>query len=297
MKKIKLETQLGQSNLDDFFNEFQIIIAQLNKIIEAKNGKKNAISISKVGLDIKMSCKKTNKSNGMFLDVTIKPTQEYDERLEWVAQFVFNACRNNGCSDSVRLYGAKERGHTMGFEFTIEKQDYNCILWERPEVVYIIMRHAEANESGHDLTEKGYQQAIEVANKIKQLFPEEQAWAQNSSISLPRSVLRLTVTASTVGSVLSKSIDDFDVERHDWLSLNALNNETSIPFGANVLSQNVNFKYQFVFTHWDVAQRAFPTLIKYLKLKEDLTNYKLGLAECIVMHPGGEVTKLLPNTK
>ena len=297
MERIKLETQLRKSNLDDFFNEFRIVIAQLNKIIEAKNGKKDAISISKVGLDIKMSYKKTNNSNGMFLDVTIKPTQEYDERLEWVAQFVFNACRDNNCYDLIRVYGAKERGHTMGFEFSIEKQDYNCILWERPEVVYIIMRHAEPTEEGHNLTKKGHQQAIEIANKIKQLFPEEQAWAKNSSIRLPRSVLRLTVTASAVGSVLSNSIDDFDVQRRDWLSLNALNNETSISFGAHVMSQSVDFKYQFIFTHWDVAQKAFPTLIKDLKLKEDLTNYKLGLAECIVMYPEGKVTKLLPDTK
>jgi hypothetical protein len=298
MKKIiNIETQLGQANLDDFFKRFQPVIAQLNKIIETKNGKKDVLSISQAGSNIKLSYKKTEKSNGMFLDVTIKPTQEFDERLEWVIQSVFNACCDNDCYDLVRVYGAKERGHTMGFEFSIENQDYNCILWKRPEVVYIIMRHAEPTKDEYNLTEKGDQQAKEVAQKIKQLFPDEKNWTQNSSINIPSRVLRITITAQIVANFLGESLDNFNVQRCEWLSLKTLNNETSIPFGSHVMTQNTEFKYQFMFTHWDVAQKAFPTFVKDLNLEENLADYKLGLAECIVMYPDGRVVKITPDTK
>jgi len=294
MTTINLQPQLGLSQLNNFFDVLEPVINQLNKIIEVKNGKKNAITIKLVETNINISYQRTEKSNGMFLDVTIRPDHEFDERLEWVIQAVFNACRDNDCFELVRVYGAKERGMTMGFKYSANGQNHDCVLWKRPEVTYILMRHAEPEDHGLDLTNNGYKQSKSVATKLKELFPEEIDWAKNCSISLPSGVLRITCTASEVGAVLGDTVDNFNINRREWLGLKSLDDASHISYGAHQMTQNADFKYQIMFTHWDVAAKAFPTFMKDLKLKEDLSDHKLEHAECIVMYPDGKVVHLLP---
>ncbi|MEX2436796.1 MAG: hypothetical protein WD471_01370 [Candidatus Paceibacterota bacterium] len=290
----KLQSQLSSTNLNDFFVEFFAVVKYLNEMIESQNGKKDAISISKVGDDINLSYDRTEKSNGAFLDVIIKQVDDFDSRLLWVQEFIFNACRDNGCFELVQVFGAKERGDTAGFHYVIDGKDHKCILWERPEVVYIVMRHAEPEDHDYDLTSKGYEQVVSVAGKLKDLFPDEVEWSKNCAINLPSGVLRITCTASRAGEVLDGTLDKFNIYRREWLGLKSLNSKGTIPYGTLLMTQNTDYKYQFMFTHWDVAQKAFPIFMKHLNLEEDLANHKLKHAECVVMYPDGKVVHLTP---